>query len=302
MRPSRHAEDLDAALLRRWQLPTPREADKYRRGTTLVIGGSLATPGALLLCGLGALRIGAGRLQIGAPAGVAPAIGVAVPECAAMPIATLASGELGAINEPRLRRAVSEADAIVVGPGMVAGPASVALVGDVLRSMRSDAVAVLDAAAIAAFGGLRAEERDRVRGRLVMTPNRGELDQLMCGSGAGSGDGSGEGSRAGSGDGSAASRWSGAVLTCFGRVDAPDGRLWQVTAEPHGLGTSGAGDVLAGLVGGAAARCGDAAQAACWATFVHTEAARRLDRTVGPIGYLARELLDEAPACLALVD
>ena len=37
----------------------------------------------------------------------------------------------------------------------------------------------------------------------------------------------------------------------------------------RGLGTSGAGDVLAGAAGGLGARCGDAVTAACWAALVH---------------------------------
>ncbi|MBA3289689.1 MAG: hypothetical protein H0U21_17040, partial [Acidimicrobiia bacterium] len=43
-----------------------------------------------------------------------------------------------------------------------------------------------------------------------------------------------------------------------------------------------------------------AVTAACWAAFVHQEAGRAAAARHGPIGYLARELLDEIPAVLAL--
>jgi len=66
-----------------------------------------------------------------------------------------------------------------------------------------------------------------------------------------------------------------------------------------GLGTSGAGDVLAGAAGGAGARCHDAPQAACWAALCHRVAATRLAETVVPIGYLARQVADEIAPALA---
>jgi NAD(P)H-hydrate repair Nnr-like enzyme with NAD(P)H-hydrate dehydratase domain len=74
--------------------------------------------------------------------------------------------------------------------------------------------------------------------------------------------------------------------------------VWTTSTRSAGLGTSGSGDVLAGLVGGAGARCGDRLQAACWGTYAHMEAGRRLAQSVGDVGYLARELLDEIPQCL----
>ena len=95
-------------------------------------------------------------------------------------------------------------------------------------------------------------------------------------------------------------RRTGAVLTSFGVVLTPDGRSWQTSARPIGLGTSGTGDVLAGLVGGAVARCRDIVQGTCWATFAHMEAGVRLDATVG-VGYLARELPGQVPALLAAI-
>jgi NAD(P)H-hydrate repair Nnr-like enzyme with NAD(P)H-hydrate dehydratase domain len=81
-------------------------------------------------------------------------------------------------------------------------------------------------------------------------------------------------------------------------VYVPGGRRWQSNVDALGLGTSGSGDVLAGLAGGAAARCGDRAQAACWATFAHLAAGRRLESRVGVLGYLASDIVDELPACL----
>jgi NAD(P)H-hydrate repair Nnr-like enzyme with NAD(P)H-hydrate dehydratase domain len=75
--------------------------------------------------------------------------------------------------------------------------------------------------------------------------------------------------------------------------------VWSDPGEPCGLGTSGAGDVLAGAVGGLGARCHDGPQAACWATTAHRVASNRLAAQRAPMGYLARELADELAPSLA---
>ncbi|MDQ6739673.1 MAG: NAD(P)H-hydrate dehydratase, partial [Actinomycetota bacterium] len=75
--------------------------------------------------------------------------------------------------------------------------------------------------------------------------------------------------------------------------------LWDVGAGNPGLGTSGSGDVLAGAVAGFLARKATPAQAACWATYLHATAGDRLAATIGPISFLARELLDAMPRVLA---
>lgn len=46
----------------------------------LVVAGSSELPGAALLAGTAALRIGAGKLQIATAKSIAPQLGVAMPE------------------------------------------------------------------------------------------------------------------------------------------------------------------------------------------------------------------------------
>jgi NAD(P)H-hydrate repair Nnr-like enzyme with NAD(P)H-hydrate dehydratase domain len=51
-------------------------------------------------------------------------------------------------------------------------------------------------------------------------------------------------------------------------------------------------------MGGLLARGASPAQAAAWAVFTHARAGDLLSRRVGPLGFLARELLDEIPGLL----
>ena len=86
-------------LLRRWALPALDGAlGKEDRGHVLVVGGSEEIPGAVMLAALGALRAGAGKLQIATSRGVAPAVGVAVPEARVIGLAHDRRGELTATS------------------------------------------------------------------------------------------------------------------------------------------------------------------------------------------------------------
>ncbi len=81
-------------------------------------------------------------------------------------------------------------------------------------------------------------------------------------------------------------------------VAAPDGGCLLHEGGCVGLATGGSGDVLAGIVGGLAARGTEPLRAAAWGSWLHGRAGRELARTIGPIGFLARELLPLIPRLL----
>jgi ADP-dependent NAD(P)H-hydrate dehydratase len=277
---------LSASLLREWPLPLEADGDKNSRGSVVVIGGSPRTPGAVVLAGLAALRMGAGRLQLATAEPAATAIAVAVPEALVEGLPVTASGALRPAEAvDRLAPRLRQADAVLVGPGLEDDDGAVAdLVAAVMEGVGPDAVVVLDARAIGVLADV-GRAGARAADRLVITPNPGELAGL-------GGDGPLEPTAV-----AVAARYD-AVVATKGLVVAPDGRLWREPAGGPGLGTSGSGDVLAGLVAGAAARSGDPAQAACWATHAHARAGDRLAARLGPVGFLARELLDDVPAII----
>src|SRR3954469_17625105 len=106
-------EVVTSALLRDWPLPEVSEGDgKHARGTVVVIGGALDTPGAVLLAGLAALRAGAGRLTLATVADTATALAVAVPEAAVTPLPATKDGTLGVASVERARDLVDGADAV----------------------------------------------------------------------------------------------------------------------------------------------------------------------------------------------
>ena len=93
-----------------------------------------------------------------------------------------------------------------------------------------------------------------------------------------------------------------AVVLCGGPqklVLTPGGDCYRVCEGGPGLGTSGSGDVQAGLVTGLLARGAQPDQAAVWGAFLHGAAGDRLAQERGAIGFLAREIPGMVPRLLS---
>jgi NAD(P)H-hydrate repair Nnr-like enzyme with NAD(P)H-hydrate dehydratase domain len=149
---------------------------------------------------------------------------------------------------------------------------------------------VLDAYALGALSKDAALIAGRPR-RVVLTPNVTEAGHLL---GRDPGDDLAAEAR------SLAERYD-AVVSLYGHIAAPDGRSWREEGGDAGLGTSGSGDVRAGIVAGLLGRGAEPAQAACWAAFTHAVSGQRLIPRYGRTGFLARELVDEVASTIATI-
>jgi hydroxyethylthiazole kinase-like uncharacterized protein yjeF len=276
------AEPVTAVLLRDWRLPEP-SGSKRSRGQVLVIGGSPSTPGAVMLAGLAALRVGAGVLSLAVADSVRVAVAAAVPEAAVYGLPELD----GRPPDDRLAEHLSGCAVVLLGPGIDDADAALDLVERVSEAADDDTLFVADAYALGVLG--RAGVADRLAKRCVLTPNSAEAEHLLD-------------RDLGSADDLDICREIAAtyraVVSYSGCVADADGKAWHVPAGHPGLGTSGSGDVLAGAVAGLLARGAESTQAACWATFLHAVAGDRLAARVGRLGFLARELVDQLPIVL----
>jgi len=264
-------------------------SDKEERGRVLVVAGGGAIPGAAILTGLAALRVGAGKLQLAATECCAIALGVAVPE-ARIISTTSNGGEITYSDE--LGLAASRSDVVVIGPGMMEADGLDELI-DQLFASSGPAAFVVDAAAMAKLAKDRTAVR-RAAGRMILTPHAGEMAALLGCSKAEVLDDLAGAARVVAGDLQAVV----VIKTDETFVVTPDGRAWRHADGPAGLGTSGSGDVLAGVIGGLVARGAAPAVAAVWGVWLHARAGVRLSASVGPLGFLARELLGELPGAL----
>ena len=293
------ANPITAALLRRWPLPRPdEEGSKEERGRVLVFAGSPEMPGAAVLAGGSALRAGAGTLQIATVASVAPHVAVAVPEARVFALPQTRGGAIDAAGVGAVAEYVGAARAVLVGPGMVDEEATARLTKALLPHLSGDAVLVLDANALNALAA-RPRLLASLGGRAILTPHATEMSEIT---------GESEDSiKAGpAGCARRAAEKFGAVVALKGRETFVAGpgveRVHVNRAGNVGLATSGSGDTLAGLVAGLAARGADPLRAALWGVHVHALAGERLARRAGTLGYLARELPDEFPVVISLLE
>ena len=284
-------------LLRTMPLPKHgNDADKDSRGRVLIVAGSRDVPGAALLSGVGALRAGAGKLQIATVLSVATHLGVAIPEAMVLGLPETVDGGLSRDAADTLLKRSTRCDATLIGPGMVEEEALLAVVTGLLQRLEPGCNTgfVLDAAAMAGLAQQQELTR-RHEGRLILTPHAGEMASLMgisrddvCA------------------DPLAKAREIATHLHCVvamkggtTHVVGPDGSALAYEEGTVGLATSGSGDVLAGIVTGLLARGAKPVEAMAWGTYLHGEAGNRLMRRHGGVGFLARELLAEVPQGMA---
>jgi hydroxyethylthiazole kinase-like uncharacterized protein yjeF len=281
-------------VLREWPLPEPT-GGKESRGSILVIGGSTETLGAVLLAAEGALRAGAGKLQVATAESVAPFAATALPEALVRRLPETERGAIRADAADEVRDLAESATAVLVGPGMIDTDETQAFGARLLPHLSGPLV--LDALGLAC---ITADEGCvlHLGGRAVLTPNPKELALSLH-------------QEPGDLDDDPA----GAALTLAGKaqavvglggatswVAAPDGRLWQDESGGAGLGVSGSGDVRAGIVAGLLARGADPVQAAVWASHLHGRAGERLAAAVGRLGFLAREIPAQIPQVIAEIE
>jgi ADP-dependent NAD(P)H-hydrate dehydratase len=286
-----------ASLLRRWPLPkSDPELGKESRGDVLVVGGSTQIPGAAMLAGLCALRAGAGRLQIATSRSVASQVAVSMLEARVIGLPETRRGELRAGFYRTLAGEIAACDALLLGPGMRDGRAALELARHCVRT-RARCALILDAEALRVFDG-RKPLGSRLAAEVIITPHAGEMARLWgCDREVIL-----ENPLRVAREVASALR---VVVVMKGPrtfIVAPDGQAFDNVAGNSGLGTSGSGDALSGVIAGLAARGATALQAASWGVYLHAVAGDILAKRIGPLGFLARELPAEIPALLAQLE
>ena len=263
--------------------PVPRiDGHKYDRGHALIVSGPLTGTGAARLAARGALRAGAGLVTVASPA---DAIVANASHLTAIMLTRLyeADGLVEILADKRK-------NAVVLGPALGIGEETAALVG---AALGSEAAVVIDADGLTSFAGdpdaLFAETMER-GSPVVLTPHEGEFGRLF----PDLADLPSKLDRA-----RQAAERSGAIMVLKGPdtvVAAPNGIAAIADNAPPDLATAGAGDVLAGIIGGLLAQSMPAFDAAAAGVWLHGAAAARFGR-----GLISEDIPETLPLVLGEV-
>ena len=279
-----------------------REARSHKGsyGTLVVVAGSLDYAGAALLVARAAGRAGVGVVRLAVPESLQAVFAGRVVEATtlALPETDLA-GEVD--PELALERILDvDHDAIVLGPGLRPGLATVELIEALLSAEGEDPPpAVVDAEALNSLASLP-QWWQRVRRPCVLTPHPGEFRRLREPQEAGRAAEEAaslvetDDERAAAGR-DAARAW-GQVLVLKGAATViadADGRVARAPFQNPALATAGTGDVLSGAIGALLAQGLAPWDAARLGVYLHGSAGEAIRDRLGDAGLLASDLPDE---------
>ena len=223
------------AIASSWLRPFPASAHKGDRGRVVVVGGQAGMSGALRMAARAAFAAGAGLVFGVAPEATITSLAAAEPDL------QLRAHSFDDPPDKSLLDLASQADAVVVGPGLGRGPGRREFLAPLLLASKA---IVLDADGLMAYQGALPALRALAAGRrMLLTPHPGEFRALFP-------------QLAGTLDvdpwtaAEAASEESGAAVLLKGvpSVVAQSGRpTWTIAAGNPGLATGGSGDILSGL-------------------------------------------------------
>src|SRR5690242_4141294 len=164
---------LDRRALESHPLPPVVDGDKETKGRILVIAGSRRVPGAALLTATAAMRAGAGKLRIATVESAAPQLGMAMPEAMVIGLPEDEEGGFHTSVAKRIGADAAEADSVIAGPGMSAGPVCEQIADALLRT---DARLALDAALLRSLQPSSKREHPSLP---LLLPHAGELASLL---------------------------------------------------------------------------------------------------------------------------
>jgi NAD(P)H-hydrate epimerase len=269
--------------------PRALDSNKGRFGHVLVVGGSLGKSGAAAMCAMAALRIGAGLATVATPASVLPTVAGFAPELMTEPLGDAGSQSVAVGDAAHCLELAKSRNVLVIGPGLSQRPGVAGFVHRMVKG--GHAPTVLDADGLNAFAASPELLQGSAR-PLILTPHPGEMARLTGTSIADI-----QVNRVATARDFARRHRCIVVLKGFRTVVAyPSGEAWVVATGNPGMATGGTGDVLAGMIAGAAAQFPSQLEAAVRAAvFLHGLAGDVARGHIGEESLVATDLLRYLP-------
>jgi ADP-dependent NAD(P)H-hydrate dehydratase / NAD(P)H-hydrate epimerase len=234
---------IDPAQVRKALPRRARDSHKGSFGHIFVVAGSRGKSGAALMTGLAALRSGAGLVTLWLPKSLQRSVVGKFPELMTEFIAETDEETLDRAGAEKVLAGLSQADALVLGPGVTTHPSTRRLIWELVR--RSPVPVILDADGINAFVPPAEPLRNEEGQPVIITPHPGEMARLI-----GKKISDVQKNRLETARSCAARYHCYVILKGFQTViAAPTGDIFINGTGNPGMATGGTGDILAGMVG-----------------------------------------------------
>ncbi len=258
--------------------PRRRDANKGTYGHVLAIAGAPGHTGAAAMCGLAALRAGAGLVTVASAPAAIPVIAAHAPELMTHALPETPEGVEALAEKKTL---------LAIGPGLGGRPETVALVRRLFHTC--ELPMVVDADALNALAGSDWHGNDHFR---VLTPHPGEMSRLT-----GKSIPDIQSDRLAAATALATERQ--VILVLKGErtlIAFPDGRVWINPTGSPAMATGGTGDILTGMVSGMLAQFRTQLELAiAAAVYLHGLSGEIGARHVTESGLIATDLLRFLP-------
>lgn len=269
----------------------PRFGSKFTSGTVAIAGGSRGLTGAPCLAALGAMRAGAGYVQLAVPASAEPIFEAKLTE----PMTRALPDESGAHvpeGAPGVAELARRAGAVVLGPGLGRTDGALEFAREVARTV--EAPLLLDADGLNAHAG-RLDELAGRPGPTVLTPHAGELARLLDTDSADVGSHRLAAARA-------AAQRSDAIVVLKGDdsiVAPPGGPVAVSRGATPALASAGTGDVLSGVIAAFLAKGLEAFEAAAAGVLAHARAGLVAAERHGADHTIAGDVIEALPVAIS---
>lgn len=238
-------------------------AHKHSVGKVFVLAGSIGFTGAAAMVSTSVLSAGAGTVVLGTPASVYPILAKKLTEVMVQPLTETEPGAIAPAAFDFVEQQIRWADVVVVGPGLSTTLEVEELVCRILAVCEKPLI--VDADGLNVLARNTAMLKRRRSKNVILTPHTGEFSRL---SGVSSKDI--ESLRLSASKEFAKEHKLTLVLKGAPSVTAAgDGIVFVNTTGNPGMATAGAGDVLAGLIGGLWAQGMTGSSAAYAGVYIH---------------------------------
>lgn len=270
-------------------LPQRRRAcHKGEAGSVLIVGGARAMSGAPAMAALAAGRVGSGLVYVAVPQGIRETVASLMPEAVVLPMPQDQEGDWSVAAWSELQPLLARCTAGVLGPGMGPGEGARAIAQQLNTTW--DRPLVMDADAL--WPEVLA---NKAAGPRILTPHPGEMGRILSRTSADIQRNRIETAREG-----ATSLGHLLVLKGARTVVADPSGAYGINVCGHAaMATAGAGDVLAGIIGGLLAQGLSPREAASQGVAIHGLTGQRAAQYGHVRALLATDLLQHLPEAIA---